>query len=413
MEKYKASEIIKRAKRLANIENSSFLSWREDMDYLNMAWKKVCQQLINKDTKYFYKTVDLPSSGTYELPPDFYQASSVRSRDGLVYSKKTASQSDNSSYWDIIGNKLVYSGGPAVLEYYTNPTLLTFPNKPIKIEGINIDHTNILSAYGTHIIYKDDNNTYSYDLDTNVSDKLFDTVLKDVYCGKNSFFDFSSGNIYSYTGDIIYSNDSLSQAVMDNHGNIYLCNSTNDRVNIYDYKSNIIKTITVKNYNTRRPFLLWDKNTDTLYQYGRDLTTDTVLINYTGRTYPIFYNGIDSLIAGNNIVNAYTKDTIDLINPIIIGLLTIDTDTGYGFLTSDGTDYYLESYMPDILLNFPNTLMFDYLAYQLAYYYGLKQNVDTTNLMAALSDAELSFFDSMDNGSTYGRIINVYNNGDF
>jgi hypothetical protein len=413
MEKYKASDIIKRAKRLANIENTSFLSWREDMDYLNMAWKKVCQQLINKDTKYFYKVVDLPSSGTYELPDDFYQASSVRSKDGIVYSKKTASQPDNSSYWDIIGNQLIYSGGPAVLEYYTNPTYLTFPNSPIKLEDIDIDYTKILSVYGTHIVYEDDEATYAYDIDTGVSTKLFDTTGFTIYCGKNAFYHFGPCNIYSYNGNLLYRNQDLTQAAFDNYGNIYLCKPSDSKVEIYDYKDNVIKTIPVKNYTKRTAILLWDRNTDKLYQGATDITTQTVLDDYTGRTYPIFYNGVDSIISNTHIINSFTNDSIDLINPINLGLLSVDTDTGYGYLTSDGTDYYLESYMPDILLNFPNTLMFDYLAYQLAYYYGLKQNVDTTYLTSALSDAELSFFDSMDNGSTYGRIINVYNNGDF
>ena len=100
------------------------------------------------------------------------------------------------------------------------------------------------------------------------------------------------------------------------------------------------------------------------------------------------------------------EESVDVTNKIL-AILKADVNTGYGFLTTDGTDYYIESWVPDTLLDFPSSLMFDFLSYQMAYYYSLRLGLDTTNIATALSIAEESFYESLDQNGDFPSISDV------
>ena len=49
----KTSEIIKRAQQIADLENSSFISWAENVNLLNEAFRDIFQKAINANIKYW------------------------------------------------------------------------------------------------------------------------------------------------------------------------------------------------------------------------------------------------------------------------------------------------------------------------------------------------------------------------
>lgn len=86
-----------------------------------------------------------------------------------------------------------------------------------------------------------------------------------------------------------------------------------------------------------------------------------------------------------------------------MSFVKLDWTDGYGAITTDGTDFYLESFVPDTALDFPNTLMYDYLSYLVAFSIAKKVGLQFNG-----DDAERLFIDSLDNSGDYPQIRNVY-----
>ena len=67
--KYNISDIVKAAKQIADLENSDFISWNENIRLLNEAWTAVHQKLINKGDFTFVNEMDIGKE--QELPRTF------------------------------------------------------------------------------------------------------------------------------------------------------------------------------------------------------------------------------------------------------------------------------------------------------------------------------------------------------
>src|SRR5574344_715206 len=72
MIRYNASDVIKKAKQLADLENSDFISWNESLTLLNDAYQSVYQKSINKGNNDFVKVITTDNK-VITLPNDFYQ----------------------------------------------------------------------------------------------------------------------------------------------------------------------------------------------------------------------------------------------------------------------------------------------------------------------------------------------------
>ena len=79
-----------RARRMADMENSTFVSDAEIRDYINSAYAELYDLIIEKYEDYYVKTdtaMDLSSSDTHNLPDDFYKALGVElDVGGSIYS---------------------------------------------------------------------------------------------------------------------------------------------------------------------------------------------------------------------------------------------------------------------------------------------------------------------------------------
>ncbi len=433
--RYTAKQIIERAKALAGMKNTSFLSYRELNDYLNLVWKQTNQALINKGCKYFLREVEVSGNGEYTLPWDFYQMESIRSSGGMVLKRHTSSMSDGSLSYDIIGNTLrIYGGSNSNLTlcYWTTPQYLSFPSDEVKLENVRIKGQVIGCGY---------NYVYTYYGKTihalNVSTGLEETVSETLPAtptllttGKNTIAytvktTDDEGNsidislIQLHDGSLIKQMEEGEFVVKDENGILYIGTLSDDMLTIKDFRGNIQKvfgvienpTAKVLYWNRKGNIILGTSDVDVMV----DLTNGNVYGEKGNDTIPLTWDDNPAFLINQKIV-WYVSDTlfeeeIDVRDLIVYNPLKCDFETGYGYLTSDGDYYYVQSFVPDTELDFPNTLMFEYMSYLMAYYFVLKQNADTTSISSALQSAELAFFDSLDNGGTYTRITNAYGGG--
>ena len=111
MIKYTTKDIVNRAKQLADLNNSDFISWNENVNLLNENWQKIYQQLIDNGDKAFIKEFETVSLNKIKLPCDFYQLFSVE----LIPScrqilRKAKSEPESSLTYDIENNYLILYG---------------------------------------------------------------------------------------------------------------------------------------------------------------------------------------------------------------------------------------------------------------------------------------------------------------
>lgn len=129
---YKASDIIRRAMQIADLENSSFISYNEQLSLLNEAYVTLYQKAIDADTRSFVKVVKT-NSKQYLMPEDFYQLKSVcLDVNGYLQPimRRPADQNLNTLSYEMTGNTLNIYGavtGTVRIEYIPQPQTLTFP----------------------------------------------------------------------------------------------------------------------------------------------------------------------------------------------------------------------------------------------------------------------------------------------
>ena len=131
------NEIIKRAQQLADLENSSFISWRENVNLLNEAYKDAYQKAINANIKYWLKDWILKDGVNkgqnvtcYKLPKDFYTLYSINEvGTGRNLFRKSINECADGFKYDIENGELLIYGAmrkDIVVKYYKVPDTLYY-----------------------------------------------------------------------------------------------------------------------------------------------------------------------------------------------------------------------------------------------------------------------------------------------
>lgn len=397
--KYTTKDIIKQACSLADMENTKLFSHNDFTNLLNQAWKQACQSLINKGCHYFYKSTYI--AGGYKvianLPDDFYQMSNITCN-GIQIPRKNGS--NESFCYDIVNDFIEINGctDSIRLEYYTTPVFLTYKDFDKKWDKPN-DFKSVETASGDNILYRNkDLDFVLYNLKTKESVTITGFAIDEIISTPNNVY------IKSTFGD-----ETTKRCLLDWHLNIIKeleddenIIIENDNMFIYKREENTINVYANNN-------MLID-SFDIPYQHtGTIYTSGNIIIGYVN----------------NKLVNLNTgkEYSATLIKPVKYGILLDtklltesgleDTDVRcfniYG-VNENGyiTDDVIIDFTPDTLLDFPNTLFFEYLSNIVAYLMILKTNGNTDSITTSLSIAEYTFYDSIDNASTYKVIHNVY-----
>ena len=471
MIRYNASDVIKKAKQLADLENSDFISWNESITLLNDAYQNIYQKSINKGNNDFVRVIQT-SEKCINLPRDFYQLKALtlkQDRFNTPIMRRPQNGSFDDLSYDIYNNTLLingYSSGTIILEYYPTPVTLTLPNKDEVIDlPIGSDETLVGAYKNVYFVKRTDkedstkplyNKTYivainrdtgeeakvaeqsiyseEYAVSENIIFSIGDYVLftgihhdsvgsgtyKDFDCviGLN-IVDFSVNvqdrkdkyNNYLALGFNFYDDTECDITVEAYSGKKRITSAT-IYGNYYDLKANNViipekAFITVLSKDMKHSFSI-DSEHLYLYVDGKQVTSGKVM----------HVMGDSVYLQSNNknyctMLNISTNEKTSLIAPSkkpIWGTVGFDKQTGYGYYYLLGDNkIVIHSFLEDTELNFPNNMFFNYLAYSLALSFKVKQGSDISTFMPLLETAENTFYDSLTKDDwSFTRITNVY-----
>ena len=459
MIRYNASDVIKKAKQLADLENSDFISWNESITLLNDAYQNIYQKSINKGNNDFVRVIQT-SEKCINLPRDFYQLKALtlkQDRFNTPIMRRPQNGSFDDLSYDIYNNTLLingYSSGTIILEYYPTPVTLTLPNKDEVIDlPIGSDETLVGAYKNVYFVKRTDkedstkplyNKTYivAINRDTGEEAKVAEqSIYSEEYAVSENIL-FSIGDYVLFTG---IHHDSVGSGTYNDYDCIIGLNIVDFSVNVQDRKdkyNNYLAlgfsfyddtecNITVEAYSGKKRI-----TSATIYGNYYDLKANNVIIpekafitilskdmkhafsldseylylyidgkqmDYTNKIMHVMGDSVYLQQSSNKnycvMLDISTNEKTSLIPPSkkpIWGTVGFDKQTGYGYYYFLGdSKIVIHSFLEDTELNFPNNMFFNYLAYSLALSFKVKQGSDISTFMPLLETAENTFYDSL------------------
>lgn len=375
--KYNISDIVKAAKQVADLENSDFISWNENIRLLNEAWVAVHQKLINKGDFTFVNEMNIGKE--QPLPENFYQVLSVLDNYNTPVPRYSIGMNDSQIYYKLINNKLILNGlQSAKLTYFTKPQFLTYPADTI-VDALPLEE-------GEVIKFACDNYALT---NKNIWDIKEASIVR--AAAETDVYVDAYGRTYSANEKPIFYPDGRCFKLTQTE-----CTDTNCKVAYSDDIENI--------------------TFDGVYYYARYSNGNINVFEQDNPTNIDVYEGFSSNIYFNNNHKFYIKDNVVFIDDIPmydasiynnkVYMLKIDLNTGYGLFTNNNK---ILSIAVDTELNLPNNLYYNVLAYMLAFSYCCKQGKDASYVSAQLNSNVELLYDTLTNDAfSQMKITNIY-----
>lgn len=459
MIKYTTKDIVNRAKQLADLNNSDFISWNENINLLNENWQKIYQQLIDNGDKTFIKEFETVSLNKIKLPCDFYQLFSVE----LIPScrqilRKAKSEPESSLTYDIENDYLILYGTVSEkirIKYIPIPQTLTLQNETKDIDSdfssvyssvLENEELKFMDCYkNKYLFLKKTNGTdicnlYIFNKDTNEIKKItndFSYEITYAVIGYKNIVYFisrdkstSKYSIYSIKNNIVTAElggTTTSPSLLKRDkdvGAVYIENKrmnifVNDNIPLFPQIDNL-DVVLSEGIGTYMSFtndyislllpIVNEKSENKWIQLDVDLTTTPyVAIKTTpfegldfgySHTYKRYSNVINGKVCIST-KDMFYVDGYGLFNNDeyeVIGVNELNNDEGYGISIIDtyNTNHVLlHSHFVDTLLLYPNNIYFNFMAILLAISYKIKQNADITVLSTKYGEMEAQYFDSL------------------
>ena len=394
-----ASKLIRRAKQIADVANSDFLSYNELTDYLNASWKNVYQTIIQYNLNIF--TVDanlVGSSGVYKLPFDCYQIKSVKNPyTGVEIPRKADSESMYGSHYEIVNDNLVLgsSCGPVTITYWRKPYFLTFPNATLETNYNKSEDTEILDVCKDAILVKDAENKYY--IKSLLTDSKLDLSFiepneyEKIYLGNNFIVGINGSNyeVKDFYGNLVFHGEiTADYFIKSDDGVIYIGVLDTDKVNILEL-DNATEVTSIKFTSKPENIICIDNE---FYFVEKDAMPIGIFDCRPAYTTP------DKNLHLINDQFDRSRDIIEFVSIPTIGKLIC---TNYGFLDFSGKLY---SNVPDTQLSFPNNLFFDCISYDLAIRFLCKMNADSSGVENLNRNAWNQLTASIDQNADFMRV---------
>lgn len=375
--KYNISDIVKAAKQIADLENSDFISWNENIRLLNEAWTAVHQKLINKGDFTFVDEMEIGKE--QELPADFYQVSSILDNYHTPVPRYSIGMNDSQIWYKIINNKLILNGlQSAKLTYFTKPQFLTYPADTI-VDALPLSE-------GEVIKFACDNYALT---NLNIWDIKEASIVR--AAAETDVYVDAYGRTYSANEKPIFYPDGRCFKLTSTE-----CTDINCKVAYSDDIENI--TFDGVYYSVR-----YSNGNINVFEQGNSTNIGTL-------------EGFSSNIYFNNDHKFYIKDNVAFIDDIPmydasiynnkVYMLKIDLNTGYGLFTNNNK---ILSIAVDTELNLPNNLYYNVLAYMLAFSYCCKQSKDASYVGTQLNNNIELLYDTLTNDAfSQMKITNIY-----
>ena len=375
--KLNSSDVIKSARQIADLENSNFISWSENIRLLNESFTAIHQKLINKGDMTFVDEMELHAE--QELPKNFYQVLSVLDNYNTPVSRYSIGMNDSQIWYKLINNKLILNGlQSAKLTYFTKPQFLTYPADTITdalplVEGETIEfacdnyaltNKNVWDIKEASIVRAAEENAVYVD----AYGRTYPANEKPIFYPDGRCFKLTSTECTDPKCKVAYSSD-IENITFD--GVYYYVRYSNGNINVFEQDNST--------------------NIDVL-------------------------EGFSSNIYFNNEHKFYIKDNVVFVDDIPmydasiynnkVYMLKIDLNTGYGLFTNNNK---ILSIAVDTELNLPNNLYYNVLAYMLAFSYCCKQGKDASYVSAQLNSNVELLYDTLTNDAfSQMKITNIY-----
>ena len=394
-----ASKLITRAKQIADVANTDFLSYDELVDYLNVSFKNVYQTIIQYNLNVFTVEANLVgSSGVYKLPFDCYQIKSVKNPyTGVEIPRKADSESMYGSHYEIVNDNLVLgpSCGPVTITYWRKPYFLTFPNATLETNYNKAEDTEILDVCKDAILVKDAENKYY--IKSLLTDSKLDLSFiepneyEKIYLG-NNFIIGINGSAYEvkdFNGNLVFYGDiTADYFIKSDNGLIYIGVLDVDKVKILEL-DNVTEVASIKFTSKPENIICID---DEFYFVEKDAMPVGIFDCRPAYTTP------DKNLHLINDQFDRSRDIIEFVSIPTIGKLIC---TNYGFLDFSGKLY---SNVPDTQLSFPNNLFFDCISYDLAIRFLCKMNADSSGVENLNKNAWSQLTAAIDTNADFMRV---------
>lgn len=370
-------DIIIAAKQIADIENSDFISWNENIRLLNENWTALHQKLINKGDFTFTNEMNIGKEQF--LPEDFYQVLSVLDNYNTPVPRYSIGMNDCQVWYKLINNKIILNGlYSAKLTYFTKPQFLTYQAETINDALPLSEDETIKFACGNYVL-----------TNKNIWDVKEATIIK--VAPENAIYIDGYGRTYLANEKPIFYHDGRCFK-LTNSG----CSDPDCEVPY----SNDIENIT---FDGVYYYVRYNDKTIKVFEQADQNYID-VLEGYNSNIY--FSNGhkfcIKNSIAYIDDISMYDASIYD--NKVF--MLKIDLNTGYGLFTNNNK---ILSIAVDTELSFPNNLYYNVLAYMLAFAYCCKQGKDVSYVGAQLNNNTEILYDTLTNDAfSQMKITNIY-----
>ena len=439
----KTNEIVKRAQQIADLENSSFISWAENVNLLNEAYRDIFQKAINANVKYWLKDWVLKDGESigenatrYKLPSDFYTLYSINEKgtNRNLFKKSTNETTDGFKY-DIENGFLVVYGAmrkDVVAKYYKAPKKLYYKGEEIETgvtigSGVYTDCAdNLIVQYNATT---GDVNIYDIKTETQSNIKIdvltpeFVIACKQGICVGVMIDNALTVNLYSYKDGTL-----IRSSVSSQDEDLYWFLDEKKRL-LYYYEGLLIdagngsydmminlpinfdENLNYFGYiDTEHKIAKWGNTSGTVTEYNFLTKEKNDYEQHYGFSHFGIYDKWIITRDGNNNLRCspivYDISEVTSGGVIAIGINKKDYKTSYGYVDDKGV---LQSIFDDMELDTPNSFFDAMLSYSLALQYKAKQNAINEGLVTLYQNAENQFFNSIPQDTfSNSRIQNVY-----
>ena len=424
----KTSDLFKRAKQLADLEGSDFISWNEAISCINESNVGLYEKLINMGDNSFVRSFRTTEE-EMELPADFWQLKGVflwNNGNLQTINRRADNNGTHHLSYELRNGKLYLFGNPndVLVEYFPKPEKLYF--KPHDV-AIGLDATSVCLDCHKHTFLcetedEEEHETLSIiDLDGIKTSKDFLQIAHSdivrAFITENfvfvitendmTIYDIMSGYSATVTGYVPLVTESGKEFIIDNESGV---------IKYFHIGNGSISTseINVAEIIAGGEFYVCDDNfTDFFYILDNDVMHNGEATN-AGTAKHIIYSDKkcyalgDTGFASINENNAITL--IENSTGLNVGFIGIDERTGYGYCTKKFGAYYVCPYCEDTPLNYPNSTYFQIISYILAIAFKSKQGADITLLQNQLAMIEQTFEETLGSDAfQFPRMGNVYN----
>ena len=422
------SDLFRRARQLADLEGSDFISWNEAENCINESYIGLYERLINMGDNSFVDSFHT-SEKEVELPRDFWQLKGVYlwNNGNLQTINRRA---DNSGIhhlsYEMRNGKLYFFGNPndILVEYYKKPKYLTMPPSDKEV-SLNLPEGAVILACHAHtFVYKTQNEEENdiicvYDIDgiKNAYD-IFETFNESaIWINKDFVFtlidddltvyDLATGETYTFEN---------SKPLVTESGELYVINNDYICELVFNGDSYAIRQIKELPLASGALYYVCDDAFNDFYCIVNSVSGNTV-----------FHNEEDTEQNARNIIYAkercyyvvmnkagyFDEEGNHLVKAGIgspVGFISINENTGYGYCTKKYNKLWVCAYCEDTVLDFPNSFYFQMLSYLLAIAFRSKQGADISILSSQLEMVSQTFEDTLGSDAfQFPRMGNVYN----